>query len=266
MANNQQLQGKVIAVTGAASGIGLAFAQLAAARGARLSLADVSQAGLDKVLAELQAVAGEDNVLAQAVDVRKMDQVQAWTDATMAKFGRLDGAANMAGVIPKDIGVHTLAEQDLEQWDFVLGVNATGLMHCLKAQTGVLADNGSIVNASSIAGVTGRAKNAAYSASKHAVVGLTRSACKEFGYRGIRVNCICPGPIDTPMNRNARDIVTSSGSNTTTGQTVLSSTQENALGRAGRPEEVAYLIAYLLSDESTYVSGTAICVDGGWIC
>ena len=68
------------------------------------------------------------------------------------------------------------------------------------------------------------------------------------------------------MNRNARDIVTSSGSNTTTGQTVLSSTQENALGRAGRPEEVAYLIAYLLSDESTYVSGTAICVDGGWIC
>lgn len=190
----QQLQGKVIAVTGAASGIGLAFAQIAAARGAKLSLADVSKEGLDKVAAELRATAtaGADSVLAQVVDVRRMDQVQAWTDATVAQFGRLDGAANMAGVIPKDIGIHTLADQDLEQWDFVMAVNTTGLMHCLKAQTGVIADNGSIVNAASIAGVTGRAKNAAYSASKHAVVGLTRSACKEFGYRGVRVNCICP--------------------------------------------------------------------------
>ncbi|KAL1909042.1 hypothetical protein Sste5344_005174 [Sporothrix stenoceras] len=262
----QQLQDKVIAVTGAASGIGYAFAQLAAARGAKLSLADVSQAGLDKVAEELRATAGADNVLTQVVDVRKYDQVQSWIDATLKQFGKLDGAANMAGVIPKDIGINTLADQDLEQWDFVLGVNTTGLMHCLKAQTKVLADGGSIVNASSIAGVTGRAKNAAYSASKHAVVGLTRSACKEFGYRGVRVNCICPGPIDTPMNHKAREIVTASGSTTKTGQSVLSSTQENALGRAGRPEEVAHLIAYLLSDESTYVTGTAICVDGGWIC
>ena len=263
---NQQLQDKVIAVTGAASGIGLAFAQLAAARGARLSLADLSKDGLEQVAAELTRVAGADCVFVYTVDVCKMDDVQAWIDATIARYGRLDGAANMVGVIPKDIGMHTLADQDLEQWAFVMGVNATGLMHCLKAQTGVIADSGSIVNASSIAGVSGRAKNAAYAASKHAVVGLTRSACKEFGFRGVRVNCVCPGPIDTPMNRTARAIVAGSGSTTANGQTVLSSTQENALRRAGRPEEVAHLIAYLLSDESTYVSGTAICVDGGWIC
>ncbi len=194
MTNSEQLAGKVIAVTGAASGIGQAFALLAAARGAKLSLADVSKEGLERVAAELKATPGvaADSVLIFPVDVRKMDQVQAWIDATVAQFGRLDGAANMAGVIPKDIGLTTLAHQDLEQWDFVLGVNTTGLMHCLRAQTGVIADGGSIVNASSIAGITGRAKNAAYSASKHAVVGLTRSACKEIGFRGVRVNCICP--------------------------------------------------------------------------
>ncbi|EPE07614.1 aba4 protein [Ophiostoma piceae UAMH 11346] len=263
---HQQLQDKVIAVTGAASGIGLAFAQLAAARGARLSLADLSKDGLERVAAELIKATGAENIFVYVVDVCKMDDVQAWIDATISRYGRLDGAANMAGVISKDIGINTLADQDLEQWAFVMGVNATGLMHCLKAQTGVIADNGSIVNASSIAGVSGRAKNAAYSASKHAVVGLTRSACKEFGFRGVRINCICPGPIDTPMTRTAREIVTGSGSTTANGQTVLSSTEENALRRAGRPEEVAHLIAYLLSDESTYVSGTAICVDGGWIC
>ncbi|OAA57617.1 3-oxoacyl-[acyl-carrier-protein] reductase [Niveomyces insectorum RCEF 264] len=262
---NQQLAGKVIAVTGAASGIGLAFAQLAAQRGAKLSLADVSKDGLDQAAAALRAAGlPADALLTMAVDVRQMDQVQAWTDATVQRFGRLDGAANMAGVIPKDIGLHTLAEQDLAQWDFVLGVNTTGLMHCLRAQTGVVADGGSIVNAASIAGVSGRAKNAAYAASKHAVVGLTRSACKEIGYRGVRVNCICPGTILTPMNKQAREIVTAGGAQQPPG--ILSHTQDIAMRRAGRPEEVAHLIAYLLSDESTYVSGTAICVDGGWMC
>lgn len=120
-------------------------------------------------------------------------------------------------------------------------VNVTGLMHCMKAQLRVLSDGGSIVNASSIAGLTGRAKNASYSAAKHAVVGMTRSAAKEYGSRSIRCNCFCPGKIITPMNAAAAQIAASANN---------SIPNPCALGRDGQPEEVAKPIAFLLSDES----------------
>lgn len=110
----------------------------------------------------------------------------------MSQFGHLDGAANLAGVIPQSIGVGYLIDQDLKEWDFVLSVNLTGVLHCLKAQLKVMSDHGAVVNASSIAGLQGREKNSSYSASKHGVLGLTRSAAKEVGVRGVRVNAICP--------------------------------------------------------------------------
>ncbi|KAH8650069.1 ABA4 protein [Xylariales sp. PMI_506] len=257
-----QFSGKVIALTGAASGIGLATAHLLASRGAKLSLADVQKDALERAQAEIQAQ-HQAEVLIFPVDVRKYADVQEWTDATVKHFGRLDGAANLAGVIPKSIGLKGLAEQDFDDWSFVMDVNCTGVMHCLRAQLGAIADDGSIVNASSIAGTTGRANNTAYSASKHAVLGMTRSAAKEAGSRGVRVNAICPGRIFTPMLQKSQEIANNGDAS------VFQSSQsfpEVALGRMGRAEEVAKLIAFLLSDESSYITGNDISIDGGWRC
>lgn len=186
------LQGKVIALTGAASGMGEATAHLLAARGAKISLADVQEAALNGVRDAILKETPDAEVLVAVVDVRQWEPVQQWIQATVAKWGKLDGAANLAGVIPRNSSLTTIADQDFADWDFVMGVNAVGVMHCMKAQTQVIADGGSIVNASSIAGMTGRPKNAVYAASKHAVTGLTRSVAKEFGERGIRVNAFCP--------------------------------------------------------------------------
>lgn len=186
------LQGKVIAVTGAASGMGEATAHLLAARGAKISLADVQEEALKRVQAAILAEQKDAEVLVTTVDVRNWDQVDSWIQATVARWGRLDGAANLAGVISKYASVNTIADQDFADWDFVMGVNTVGMMHCLKAQTRVIADGGSLVNASSLLGMTGGAKNAVYTASKHAVTGLTRAVAKEFGERGIRVNAINP--------------------------------------------------------------------------
>ncbi|CAK7203150.1 putative secondary metabolism biosynthetic enzyme [Sporothrix eucalyptigena] len=251
------LEGKVIALTGAASGMGEATAHLLAARGAKISLADVQGDALAAVRDAILAKHPKAEVMITTVDVRSWEQVEAWITATVAKWGTLNGAANLAGVIPRNSSLTTIADQDFDDWDFVMGVNTVGMMHCLKAQTRVIADNGSIVNASSIAGMTGRPKNAVYAASKHAVTGLTRSVAKEFGVRGIRVNAFNPGWIDTPMSRNAAKISTENDPS----EAFLS-----ALRRAGRPEEVAQLVAFLLSDESTYISGANIPIDGGWNC
>lgn len=187
------LQGKVIAITGGASGIGLATAHLLASRGASLSLADLNDGALKAASTD---IISEHNVevLTFPLDVRKSSEVDAWISATISKFGKLDGGVNLAGVIPKSIGLGLggIAEMDEDEWDFVIGVNLTGVMHCMRAQMKVISNGGSIVNAASIAGVTGRPNNGAYAASKHGVVGLTRSAAKEIGGKGVRVNSIAP--------------------------------------------------------------------------
>lgn len=190
-APTSSMAGKVVAITGGASGIGLATAHLLASRGASLSLADVFENGLD---AASKAIKTKHNVeiLTFVLDVRKPAQVDAWITETVSKLGKLDGAANIAGVIPKTIGVGGIAEMTVEEWDFVIGVNLTGVMHCMRAQMKSIADGGSIVNASSIAGLTGRPNNGAYAASKHGVIGLTKSAAKEIGSRGVRVNSFAP--------------------------------------------------------------------------
>ncbi|OAL43631.1 NAD(P)-binding protein [Pyrenochaeta sp. DS3sAY3a] len=190
-ASTSSMAGKVIAITGGASGIGLATAKLLASRGASLSLADVSEEGLKAAL-EMIRSEHDIEIMTFALDVRKPEQVNAWIKETVSKFGKLDGAANIAGVIPKNIGQGGIAEVEDEEWDFIIGVNLTGVMHCMRAQMRSIADGGSIVNAASIAGLQGRANNAAYSASKHGVIGLTKSGAKEMGHRGVRVNSFAP--------------------------------------------------------------------------
>lgn len=188
----QQFSDKVVAITGGASGIGLATANLLAERGAKLSLADVQEKALQQAQSDIKSKYPESDVLIFTVDVRNYDQVDKWITETVKHFEKLDGAANLAGIIPNSIGLKGIDEQDFDEWDLILSVNLTGVMHCLKAQLRVIENTGAIVNASSISGLIGRNKNASYVASKHGVMGLTRSAAKEVGPKGIRVNGICP--------------------------------------------------------------------------
>ncbi|KAF2114572.1 3-oxoacyl-reductase [Lophiotrema nucula] len=267
MTFSKQFSGRVIAITGAASGIGLATAHLLASRGAKgLSLADLSREGLETASSSLKEEYPETGVFLFPLDVRKSEEVEQWIQKTVEHFGHLDGAANMAGVIPRTFNTTGLDAQDLSDWDFIIGVNLTGVMHCLRAQLKhISAPGGSIVNAGSIAGLIGRPKLASYAASKHGVLGLTKSAAKEVGEKGVRVNAICPGRINTPMASNAGKVAA-----TTAGGGAEARDQETiqgvALRREGQPEEVAKLIAFLLSDESAYITGASISIDGGWNC
>lgn len=193
MTVNFDIKGKVIALTGAASGIGFETAKLLAAQGARLSLADLNLEALEAKTKEIAAGApSADNILSTVVDVRKPDQVDAWIAATVAKFGKLDGSVNLAGVIPKVINIERVEDLNDEDWHFVMDVNLHGTMYCMRAQLKNMNVGGSLVNAASICGLIGFPKNAAYTATKHAVIGLSRSAAKEVGDREIRVKCIAP--------------------------------------------------------------------------
>ncbi|KIV98272.1 hypothetical protein PV10_01939 [Exophiala mesophila] len=256
------MKGRVVAITGGASGIGLATAKLLAQRGAQLSLADVQAKALDDVANDIEARHGA-RPLTYILDVRDAQAVDNWITQTLDKFGRLDGAANLAGVIPKSIGIKGVADQDLHEWNTVIGINLTGVMLCMRAQLKGISPGGSIVNASSIAGLVGRPNNASYTASKHGVIGLTMAAAREVGANNIRVNAVCPGSIETPMVDEARRISSERKGMVLTRE---NANEEVALKRTGQPEEVASLIAFLLSAESSYITGLACRVDGGWIC
>jgi NAD(P)-dependent dehydrogenase (short-subunit alcohol dehydrogenase family) len=190
---NYSIEGKVIALTGAASGIGFATAVLLASQGVHLSLADINEKPLQEAVQKIKAAAAPTTKITYtAVDVRKDNQVNDWIAKTVQELGRLDGAVNLAGVIPKCINKERVEDLNNEDWHFVIDVNLHGVMYCMRAQLQNMNNNGSIVNAASICGTIGFPKNAAYTASKHAVIGLSRSAAKEVGDREIRINCIAP--------------------------------------------------------------------------
>jgi NAD(P)-dependent dehydrogenase (short-subunit alcohol dehydrogenase family) len=190
MSLEYNFRGKVIAITGGASGIGLATVKLLIQVGARVSIADLHRQHLDELVAEIKSSGGE--ALGFVVNVADASEVNRWIDQTVQQFGQLDGAANVAGTIGTGINKNRVEEIEDEDWALVLGVNLTGVMNCLRAEIQNIRHGGSIVNVTSIAGSIGIAKNAAYSAAKHGVVGLSRSAAKEVGDRHIRVNCVAP--------------------------------------------------------------------------
>jgi len=247
------MQGRIIAITGGASGIGLATAKLIASRGATVCIADWDATTLEAAEAHFKPQDIPFSVT--KVDVSKRSEVESWIDGIIEQFGRLDGAANCAGIIGKHHGVKPIAELEDEEWDKIMAVNLTGLMYCLRAELKKIADCGSIVNIASIQGVMGFAGSGAYSATKHGVVGLTRCAAKEVGDREIRVNAVAPGAILTPLLKKAQEVNPEEGHNNPT-----------AIKRQGTAEEMAGIIAFLLGPESTYVTGSVYGGDGGWNC
>ncbi|KAI0157187.1 putative short chain dehydrogenase/ reductase [Hypoxylon sp. FL1284] len=270
--------GKLFVLTGAASGIARATATLLVRRGAKVSLADVDDKKLEEVKAELlkepavlenAQIGGPEPVLTTVVDVRSQQDCTAWIAATVAHFGQpIDGAANLAGVIGRSVGQEKGAVRNItdSEFDWVMDVNVKGTLNCLRAElphmrAGEAGRNGSaIVNASSIAGITGVLYNIPYVASKHAIVGLTRTVAKEEGSRVIRANAIAPGVIETPM---VKKIYESVGDDEFPG---FGGSAPGALGRTGDAEEVAELVAFLLGPSSSFVNGTVVPIEGGWIC
>ncbi|KAM5343500.1 hypothetical protein ACJ41O_012037 [Fusarium nematophilum] len=252
---NAPLLGKVFAITGGASGIGLATAKLLSSRGATVCIADIEQRALKEADAFFNSVKA--SFMTTKLDVSQKAQVESWIESIVREYGRLDGAANVAGIIGRSHGTVAITELEDSEWDRILGVNLTGTMYCLRAELKHIADGGSIVNVSSIHGSKGFAKHAAYDASKHAVNALTKVAALENGHREVRVNSVAPGSIFTPLMQKDWDAK---------GRPKDAPFDEpTAFQRQGTSEETANVIAFLLGPESTFVSGSVYGVDGAWI-
>jgi len=252
MSVNYDFTGQVALVTGAASGMGLATARAFANAGAAVTLADVSEAALQKAVDDITAAGGK--AIGVVCDVADETQVAAMVERTVATFGRLDAAFNNAGI---QIPASEIADQSAEDYDRISAINQRGVWACLKHEIAQMRKQGSgaIVNCSSIGGLTGRALIAAYHGTKHGVIGLTRSVALEYGTRGIRVNAVCPGTIDTPMVSTMLD------------KRMLAMDdllRDLPMKRLGRAEEIADAVLWLCSSGSTFVTGQALAVDGGF--
>ncbi len=185
------LEDKVIAVTGAAGGIGSATAAFLASRGANLSLADMDIQALETI-AETIRTKYSRNVLTTKVDVSNSSQVDNWIDSTVRHFSKLSGAVNLAGTVGNEFGLKPAHQVGDEDFDFVMAINVRGVMACQRAQLRHREEGASIVNIASVAGKMGQPNSLAYTASKHAVIGLTRVAAAENGHRRVRVNAVAP--------------------------------------------------------------------------
>lgn len=185
------LVGKVIAVTGAAGGIGSATAACLASRGAILSLADMDIKTLNQVRDDIHQRYKSD-IITTKVDISNTKQVDDWIDSTVKHFSKLSGAVNLAGTVGREFGLKLAHEVSDDDFDIVMTINVRGLMACQRAQLRHIEDGGSIINAASVSGKMGIPKALSYAASKHAVIGLTRVAAAENGYRNVRVNAIAP--------------------------------------------------------------------------
>lgn len=187
---NMSFSNKVVVITGGASGIGLAAAELLASQGARVSLCDLQQTALDGAVAKIKQNGGQ--AMGTALDIRVRKDVEAWVETTVRQMGKIDGAVNAAGIGGKGMLVQAIHEIDDQDWDLVFDVNVKGVLNSIRAQIPNMNDGGAIVNIASLAGLSTAAKITAYAASKSAVIALSRAAAKELGPRNIRVNTVCP--------------------------------------------------------------------------
>jgi NAD(P)-dependent dehydrogenase (short-subunit alcohol dehydrogenase family) len=250
---NANFTGKIAFVTGAASGIGRAAALAFAREGAAVVAADVSEQGNHETARLIEKQGGK--ALAVRCDVTKADEVQAALAKTIETFGRLDFAFNNAGIEPRKPA--PTADYDEDEWDRILDINLRGVFLCMKHEIPLIlkhGDGGAIVNTSSGAGVIGIKGSPAYTAAKHGVIGLTKSAALDYAAQNVRINAVCPGYIETPM----MDRFTGG---TPEGRAKV--VAEEPAGRMGKPEEVAAAAVWLCSDAAAFMVGHALVIDGG---
>jgi NAD(P)-dependent dehydrogenase (short-subunit alcohol dehydrogenase family) len=248
---NGSFAGKVAFVTGAASGIGRAAALAFARKGTSVLVADVSEEGNRETVRLIEEQGGR--ALAVRCDVTRAADVKAALDKAVKAFERLDFAFNNAGIEPNKPA--PTADYDAEEWNRIIDINLRGVFLCMKHEIPLILKQGggAIVNTSSGAGVIGIRGSPAYTAAKHGVIGLTRSAALDYAAQNIRINAVCPGYIDTPMmGRYTGD--------TPEGRAKV--VAEEPVGRMGKPEEIAAAVVWLCSDAAAFVIGHAMVIDG----
>ncbi|MFB6435725.1 SDR family NAD(P)-dependent oxidoreductase [Streptomyces sp. NPDC056411] len=258
-----KLDGRVVLITGAARGQGEQEARLFAAEGARVVLADVLDEQGEALAKEIVEEAGEEQAAYVHLDVSREDDWAAAVAAARQTFGKVDGLVNNAGILR----FNELTATPLAEFQQIVQVNQVGAFLGIKAAAPEIAaaGGGTIVNTASYTGVTGMAYVGAYTATKHAIVGLTRVAALELAAKKIRVNAVCPGAIDTAMSNPAQ---LDPEADTEAAAQALDELYRKLvpLGRVGRPEEVARLALFLTSEEdSAYITGQPFVIDGGWL-
>ncbi len=246
------LNGKVVLVTGGASGIGRASAVAFARHGAKVAIADIDGRGGEETLGMIHQAGGE--AFFAGCDVSTVSDVKTVIDRTVAKYGRLDCAANIAAIEGSPKRIDQVPD---EEFDRIIQINLRGVWLCIKYESVQMLKQdggGAIVNLASAAGLVGSIRSPAYGASKHGVVGLTKSVALQLAKEKIRINAVCPGGIITPMTER----IASAG-----GSTQAQIASVHPLGRMGLPEEIAATVLWLCSDEASFITGAAVPVDGG---
>ena len=242
-----ELKGKVALVTGGAQGIGRAVALLLAQNGADVAVSDINLERAEETAKEIEALGRR--AMAIRADVAKSADVEQMVEVILGRFGQIDILINNAG-IAKDKLILRMTEED---WDTVLNVNLKGTFHCTKAVIRHMSKqrNGKIVNIASVVGEMGNAGQANYSASKAGVIGFTKTIAREFAQRGINVNAIAPGYIETPMTEALPE------------KAKEELKRMIPMERLGRPEDVAAAVLFLVSEASSYITGQVLNVNGG---
>ena len=248
-----QLDGKVALITGAGSGIGRASALAFAREGAKVAVADIVVDGGEETVRMVKEAGGEAFFI--KVDVSNAADVEAMVNKVVETYGRIDCAYNNAGI---EGVIASTEEYSEEMFDKVIDINLTGVWLCMKYELPHMLKqgSGSIVNTASGAGLVGVAGMSAYVASKHGVVGLTKTAALEYAKSGIRVNAVCPGLIQTPMVERITNDQPQLGEALVAAEPV---------GRTGKPEEIAESVVWMCSDAASFVTGHSMSVDGGFV-